>query len=100
MKFTAFTASILSLFILLTTQLGHAIVIKSNLPKAPISLISEKKSPIEKALQQQKTEKGLHADDNLKVLTAIKTKPSQNFFAEQNQRFGRFLQIIFPQKNS
>lgn len=85
---------------MLSTQLGHAIVVKSDLPKAPMALISDKTSPIEKAIQQQKTEKKLHADNNLKVLTAIKVAPSQNFLAEQNQRFSRFLQTIFPQNNS
>ncbi|MFW1754032.1 hypothetical protein [Acinetobacter wanghuae] len=95
MKFTVFTTCILSIFMMLTTQLGHAVVVKSDVSKAPMSLISERTSPIEKAIKQQKTEKNMRMDDNLKVLTSLKVAPSQNFFAQQNQRFSRFLQTIF-----
>ena len=100
MKFTLFTTSILSLFILLTTQLGHAVVVKEDIVKNQSLLVVTKSSPIEKAIQQQKAEKKLHSEDNLKVLTSLKSTPAQNFLAEQNMRFSRFLQTLFASTNS
>lgn len=100
MKFTLFTASILSLIMLFSIQLGHAVVVKTDLPKPTVSTVESKTSPIEKAIQQQKTEKILQTEDNLKVLTAFKVAPSQNFFAEQNYRFTRFVQSIFSSDHS
>ncbi|WP_216936682.1 MULTISPECIES: hypothetical protein [unclassified Acinetobacter] len=95
MKFKLFTASILSLIMLFSIQLGHAVVVKTDLPKTVVSTAESKASPIEKAIQQQKSEKTLHTEDNLKVLTALKVAPSQNFLAAQNYRFTRFVQSIF-----
>jgi len=68
--------------------------------KPTVSTVESKTSPIEKAIQQQKTEKTLQTEDNLKVLTAFKVAPSQNFFAEQNYRFTRFVQSIFSSAHS
>ncbi|MGL3043510.1 hypothetical protein ACSJMR_00205 [Acinetobacter pecorum] len=102
MKFTLFTASILSLIMLFSIQLGHAVVVKSDLPKPKtvVSTAENKTSPIEKAIQQQKSEKTLHTEDNLKVLTALKIAPSQNFLAAQNYCFTRFVQSIFSSDHS
>ena len=48
MKFKIFTASILSLIMLFSIQLGHAVVVKTELPKASVNAIKVKTSPIEK----------------------------------------------------
>ncbi|WP_347455467.1 hypothetical protein [Acinetobacter thermotolerans] len=106
MKVTTFKTGILSLSILLTAQLSHAVVAHSELVNTAAPAVSHtaskttvatttKSSPIEKAIQQQKTEKSLHSEENLKVMTAIKVRPAQNFFASQNQSFSRFLQNFF-----
>jgi hypothetical protein len=34
------------------------------------------------------------------MLNTIRTTPTQNFFATQNQRFSRFVQSLFQQQNS
>ncbi|QXW26238.1 hypothetical protein KXJ74_01570 [Acinetobacter johnsonii] len=89
----------LSLGLTLVVQAGHAAAIsKTANSKAPIP--AEKKSPIEKALNQQKVEGKQQSDDNLKVLTALKSAPTQNFFASQNKSFTRFVQSLFLQNNS
>lgn len=101
MKFSVLTASILSLIMMCSIQLGHAVAVKPGLSKAPVTTVDTKASPIEKALLQHKADKAtLNTDDNIKVLTAFKTTPSQNFFAEQNLRFTRFVQSIFSSGNS
>ncbi|ANF82712.1 hypothetical protein A3K93_11275 [Acinetobacter sp. NCu2D-2] len=100
MKLTVFTTSILSLFLLLTSQLGYAVVVKENMVKQPMSTLAAKSSPIEKALQQQNAEKRLQSEDNLKMLTALKVAPAQSFLAEQNLRFSRLLQTLFASSSS
>lgn len=92
-------ALFLSLGLTFAAQAGHAAAI-SKAANSKVSLPAEKKSPIEKALNQQKTEGKLPSDDNLKVLTAIKAPPTQTFFASQNQSFTRFVQSLFLQNNS
>lgn len=93
-----FQAIFLSIGLGLMAQSGHTAAIKATLNK---STAPEKVSLIEKALNQQKQgDNYLQADNNLKVLTAIKVAPTQSFFATQNERFSRFLQAIFPQNNS
>jgi hypothetical protein len=57
-------------------------------------------SPIEKALNQQKLEGKHRSDNNLKVMTSLNIPPAQSFFAEQNQKFSRFIQTLFAQNNS
>ena len=100
MKFTpVITALSLSLTLGLMAQIGHAAAIKAT--DAKISLLPEKTSLIEKALQQQKQGTNTFRNDNdLKVLTEIKVAPTQSFFASQNQKFTRFVQVFFPQNNS
>ncbi len=95
MKYQLLKALSLSIGLIFTAQVGHTAVIKDT--NKPInSAIVAKQSPIEKALSQQKK----HGDNNsindeLKVLAAIKSAPTQNFLAEQNQRFSRFIQALF-----
>lgn len=64
----------------------------------------KQKSLIEKAITQQKFERAenrlLVKNEQIKVLTSISVTPTQNFFAEQNQRFSRLMQTIFPQDPS
>lgn len=66
--------------------------------------IEKQKTPIEKALTQQKLDRSenklLVNNEPIKVLTSISAAPTQNFFAEQNQRFSRLMQTIFPQQPS
>ncbi len=100
MKFTpVITALSLSLTLGFIAQIGHAAAIKTTDTK--ISLPAEKSSLIEKALQQHKQGSNtFHNDNDLKVLTEIKVAPTQSFFAAQNQKFTRFVQVFFPQNNS
>ena len=82
MKFKIFTASILSLIMLFSIQLGHAVVVKTELPKTSVNAIEVKTSPIEKAIQQHKADKNaFHTEDELKALTAFKSNPTQSFFS-------------------
>lgn len=36
------------------------------------------------------------SEDDIKFLSAIRTQPTQNFFANQHQKFSRFVQALFP----
>ena len=62
----------------------------------------EKVSPMEKALKQPKKlpTETIQVSSDVKILNSIQTTPSQNFFAEQHQRFSRFVQSIFLSHNS
>ena len=95
----------LSLCLGLTAQIGHAAAIKDSNKAITSSVMAERQSPIEKALNQQKQQKrGDHKliteTDELKVLTSLKSAPTQNFFAEQHQRFSRFVQALFQPHSS
>ena len=102
MKLHTYKAIGLSLCLGCFAQMSQAVVIKDNHKKIVSTVVSEKQSPIEKALAQQKRgEYPLISDnDQLKVLTAINNAPTQNFLAEQHQRFSRFLQAMFQQHSS
>ena len=92
------TAVLLTSSLFAFSQVSTAATLKSTSDiKEPISV---KSSPIERALQQQRSEGKLRSDNNLKVLTSINAAPSQSFFASQNQRFSRFIQSLFTQSNS
>lgn len=104
MKFISyFFALNMSILIGLSTQANAAAIQKSIKP-VQSSMISEKQSPIVKALSQQKrdrSENKLDTDlDQLRMLNSINTAPTQNFLAEQHQRFSRFVQALFQQHNS
>lgn len=79
-----------------TLQFTHSAAINKT-TNTKVTLPSDKTSPIEKALTQQKNEssKAQSSDDSLKVLTSLKTAPAQSFFASQNQSFSRFVQALF-----
>ena len=103
MKFTPVIKALsLSLTLGFMAQIGHAAAIKTTDSK--ISLSTERSSLIEKALQQHKQDKQgsntFYNDNDLKVLTEIKVAPTQSFFAAQNQKFTRFVQVFFQQNNS
>ena len=91
----------LSLFLVGSVQIGHTAAIKesSNIKTIDKSASS---SLIVKALDQQKRNTSMipSTDDELKMLNTIRTTPTQNFFATQNQRFSRFVQSLFQQQNS
>ncbi len=91
----------LSLFLVCSVQIGHTAAIKesSNIKTIDKSTSS---SLIVKALDQQKRNISMipATDDELKMLNTIRTTPTQNFFATQNQRFSRFVQSLFLQQNS
>ena len=86
----------------LSVQVTQAAAISTNpTPVNSSSVISEKQSPIEKALSQQKRDnKLISSQDELKVFASLKGTASQNFLAEQHQRFSRFVQAIFQPHNS
>ncbi len=93
----------LSLTLGLGMQVTQAAAItKSQATVAPSQVMTEKLSPIEKALNQQKREgnKVLSNPDDLKVFTSLKSTASQNFLAEQHQRFSRLVQAIFQPHSS
>ncbi len=93
----------ISIGLTIMAQTGHSAVIKDTTrPIQSMIVVSDKQSPIEKALNQQKRgESKLISDkDQIKVLTSLKTTPSQNFLAEQHQKFSRFVQAIFQPHTS
>ena len=79
--------------LLLSVVLGqaHAAGVSKNTTKAKSA---EKSSLIEKALTQKQENPDLNAT-SLKLMTTIKTKPSQSILAAQNQSFSRFVQALF-----
>lgn len=90
----------LSLFLACSVQFGHAAIKESSNIKTIDKATSS--SLIVKALDQQKRNISMipATDDELKMLNTIRTTPTQNFFATQNQRFSRFVQSLFQQQNS
>ena len=90
----------LSLFLSCSVQFGHAAIKESSNIKTIDKATSS--SLIGKALDQQKRNISMipATDDELKMLNTIRTTPTQNFFATQNQRFSRFVQSLFQQQNS
>lgn len=92
----------LSLGLAVMTQTGHAAIIKDTNKPVQSTIVDDKLSPIEKALTQQKRgENKLISDkDQIKVLASIKSTASQNFLAEQHQKFSRFVQALFQPHNS
>lgn len=91
-----------------TVQVGHSAALKKTTAAVQTNMVMEKSdklikplSPIEKALSQQKRDRydsnTVIDNDQIKVMTTIQIAPTQNFFAEQHQRFSRFVQSIFPQ---
>lgn len=90
----------LSLFLACSVQFGHAAIKESSNIKTIDKATSS--SLIGKALDQQKRNTSMipATDDELKMLNTIRTTPTQNFFATQNQRFSRFVQSLFQQQNS
>jgi len=93
----------LSLGLSVMAQTGHSVAIKDTDKPVPSMIVSvDKLSPIEKALSQQKRGNGqlISDKDQIKVLTSIKTTASQNFLAEQHQKFSRFVQALFQPHSS
>ena len=90
----------LSLFLACSVQFGHAAIKESSNIKTIDKATSS--SLIGKALDQQKRNISMipATDDELKMMNTIRTTPTQNFFATQNQRFSRFVQSLFQQQNS
>ncbi|NHB56775.1 DUF4179 domain-containing protein [Acinetobacter shaoyimingii] len=87
------------------TQTTSAAAIQKSIKSVQPMMISEKQSPIVKALSQQKRERQDNRlpttdVDQLKMITSINNAPSQNFLAEQHQRFSRFVQALFQPHNS
>ena len=91
------TISCLSV-LLCSIHIGHAAVLQDNHHKKTIP----SSSPITKALNQQKHNTLMlpSTDDELKMLNTLHTTPTQNFFASQHERFSRFVQSIFPLRQS
>lgn len=97
----------LTLFVGLLSQTGYTAAIKDSHKPVTSSVVIAKQSPIEKALNlkaskmDQKGDYKLVSDnDQLKVLTSIQAVPTQNFLAEQHQRFSRFVQNWFQPHTS
>lgn len=104
MKTQTFKALCFSLAFSATLQTAHAAAIPKNTQLPTPIVILDKQTPIEKALTQQKRERSdsrfIVDNDQIRVLNSLKSAPSQNFLAEQHQRFSRFVQAIFPQHTS
>lgn len=90
--------SMLFIFALVFSFGIQAAVIKNTAPSG----LSAQPSPITKALNQQKRlNKTLSPrDDQLRVMTSLKTAPTQNFLADQHLRFSRLIQSIFTSQDS
>jgi hypothetical protein len=78
------------LFVTAILSQAHAAGLQNNMPKQK----SAEKTLIEKALTQ-KQENPEANSTSLKLMTTIKTKPSQSILAAQNQSFSRFVQALF-----
>ena len=111
MKLPLYKALCFSLCTIMMVQAGQAAALPKPIKNTTSALQVDKTnkmnkplSPIEKALSQQKrerTDSKFNLDnDQIKVMTTIQAAPTQNFFAEQHQRFSRFVQSFFPQHNS
>lgn len=105
MNLKTYTAICLSLSLAAFTQGTQAAAMKKTTKVAEAPLSFEKpQSPIEKALSQQKRDriakKAVDENDQIKAMTNLKYAPTQNFLADQHQRFSRFVQSIFPQHTS
>ena len=70
---------------------AHAAGVQNISPKAKSA---DKSSLIEKALTQKQENPDFNGT-SLKLMTTIKTKPSQSILAAQNQSFSRFVQSLF-----
>ncbi len=92
----------LSLGLTLLSSSGYAALQQDTKKTTPARTSVEKVSPMEKALNQQKKlpTETIQVSSDVKILNSIQTTPSQNFFAEQHQRFSRFVQSIFLSHNS
>lgn len=97
---TLFKAFLLSIGLMIVSQLSIAAAIKTTTNTKTAPTVVNKMSPIEKALKQQKNDRKFNSEIDLKVLAQINSAPSQNFLASQNERFSRFIQSIFTQDNS
>ncbi|AOA59454.1 hypothetical protein [Acinetobacter larvae] len=96
-------SKILKVHFFVLLALGFAVTAQANaIRHCTPTPHAAKISPIEKALIQQKCNNQHHRDqDRLKLMTNLKVEPTQNFLAEQHQRFSRFIQSIFqPAQNS
>lgn len=71
-------------------------------PSITPTFSTEKQTPIEKALSQQKRNGNLFNSSNNDPIKVVNTlnQPTQNFLADQNQRFSRLLQSLFQQESS
>ena len=96
----------LSLILSLTTltSVGHAASLEKSVKNDQTILITDKQSPIGKALLQQKRDRLDNRmeteNDQLKMLTSMNNAPTQNFLAEQHQRFSRLFQALFQPHSS
>ena len=92
----------LTLSMTLLAQVSHAAAIKDTKQPFQSAIVADKLTPIEKALSQQKRgdNKLVSDKDQIKVLTSFKAAPSQNFLAEQHQKFSRFVQALFQPHTS
>lgn len=96
-----------SLFLSVVAQTTQAAAIKDTQKPIISAVVTDKQTAMEKALAQKSSIKDKRGDytlvsndDQLKVLTSIKTAPAQNFLAEQHQRFSRFVQALFQPHTS
>lgn len=95
----------LSILFGLGSQVTHSAAIQDTNKTITSKVMAERQSPIEKALNQQRqpksnSQKLISEIDEIKVLASLKSAPTQSFFAEQHQRFSRFVQAVFQPHSS
>lgn len=96
----------LSLFLSLSTftQASDSLSLHKAVTNDQNIIVADKKTPIGKALSQQKRDrldKKLKANnDQIKMLTSMSNSPTQNFLAEQHQHFSRIFQALFQPHSS
>lgn len=104
MKIHYYLALSFSLIFGVLMQTTSAAAIQKTTKAVQPIIAVEKMSPIEKALSQQKrdrSENKVATDaDQMKMITSLNNAPTQNFLAEQHQRFSRFVQALFQQHTS
>ena len=90
--------TLLSLTLLTASQLSQAAVTSSSAANKSKTITAqvqqEQPSLIAKAVEKKHL-RNENSTQNLQLFASIQATPSQNFLAEQNQRFTRFIQAIF-----
>jgi hypothetical protein len=99
MNKTVLKSLLLTLSFVSSFSITHAAALKAPIHKpeatlTSVSKVDSKPSLIAQAASKQ-DEKDRSSTHNVMMLNSLYSAPSQNFFAQQNQKFTRFVQSLF-----